>query len=570
MFKINNLSVKFKKNKIIKINSFSFPQKGLVIIKGANGSGKTTLFKAMMNIIHYEGDIYYNDINIKEYKEDLYKKVCYIDQFGNLLNYLTEKENYSIIKDILKFDCESIYNERKLNKLSGGQRKVSEEKRIDISSYETFLLDEPTISLDKKHKCELIDRIKEISKEKLVIIITHEIELFKNLAIVYDIDKLENEISINNTNAYVRNNYAQNYSFFKIILFTFLKNIFVFVFLSLFIYTAITLFNLLSYRSSDFCSEMIDELVFVPIEKKEYVDSKKINEPEENNPTRYKFYHNAAISVFHKSVSMNKKLYLNNLEYIYLDSESDDIRITDAISYHVFGDYLNHTGESFSCLNRVGEKRDYIISETIDTIFDEKLSSDDFELIGVNLMYVVLPQSEKTFISDDFSYYSPAIRFCDEIPNNYVSSFFNLDLLQTTQYVKKQIIYFGIYTVFLFMLLIYSFFIINFKNKKQFSDIYKMKSLGFNYKTIKMIYDFPFLITSILSFLIGMSSYIYLDSINNMFEAKFYMKFGLFVKTTYYPILFIAGIIVALWGGKTLVFNKKLGVSYEIRNKKSK
>ena len=67
-----------------------------------------------------------------------------------------------------------------------------------------------------------------------------------------------------------------------------------------------------------------------------------------------------------------------------------------------------------------------------------------------------------------------------------------------------------------------------------------------------------------------MSSYIYLDSINNMFEAKFYMKFGLFVKTTYYPILFIAGIIVALWGGKTLVFNKKLGVSYEIRNKKSK
>ena len=64
MFKIKNLKVSYKKNTILDIGSFSFDKKGLCVIVGPNGSGKTTLLKSLINLLNYEGEIYYNDVDI--------------------------------------------------------------------------------------------------------------------------------------------------------------------------------------------------------------------------------------------------------------------------------------------------------------------------------------------------------------------------------------------------------------------------------------------------------------------------------------------------------------------------
>lgn len=166
-----------------------------IIIQGHIGSGKSTLFKLLLKFItNYEGKILINDKSNKNMNvDDLREKIMYIPQHPNLFNR-TLKENllYGVnnytINDILnklkEVGLTDIYNmfksimNKKVGKLgsqlSGGQRQLVWILRSMFNNSKMVILDEPTSSLDKESKEKIMKLIKEISKERNLVIITHD------------------------------------------------------------------------------------------------------------------------------------------------------------------------------------------------------------------------------------------------------------------------------------------------------------------------------------------------------------------------------------------------------------
>lgn len=169
-----------------------------IIIQGHIGSGKSTLSKLLLKFITgYEGEIRINgklnkNINI----DNLREKIMYIPQHPNLFNR-TLKENllYGVdnykIEDILnklkEVGLTDIYNKFKYilnnkvgklgSKLSGGQRQLVWILRSLFNNSKMVILDEPTSSLDDETKEKIIKLIKEISKKRNLIIITHDTDI---------------------------------------------------------------------------------------------------------------------------------------------------------------------------------------------------------------------------------------------------------------------------------------------------------------------------------------------------------------------------------------------------------
>ena len=165
-----------------------------VVITGESGSGKSTLLNVISGLDSYEeGEMYINGEETSHYTEEDYleyrrKYVTNIFQSFNLVNSYTVKENIELAllldgfkkKDIKKKVDELIelvnlkkWKNTKASKLSGGQKQ-----RVAIAralAYDTPIIvaDEPTGSLDSKQSKEIIELFHKISKDKLVIIVTH-------------------------------------------------------------------------------------------------------------------------------------------------------------------------------------------------------------------------------------------------------------------------------------------------------------------------------------------------------------------------------------------------------------
>lgn len=165
-----------------------------VVITGESGSGKSTLLNVISGLDSYEsGEMYINGEETSHYTEEDYlnyrrKYVTNIFQSFNLVNSYTVKENIELAllldgfkkKDITKKVNDLIelvnlkkWKNTKVSKLSGGQKQ-----RVAIAralAYDTPIIvaDEPTGSLDSKQSKEIIELFHKISKDKLVIIVTH-------------------------------------------------------------------------------------------------------------------------------------------------------------------------------------------------------------------------------------------------------------------------------------------------------------------------------------------------------------------------------------------------------------
>jgi len=202
MLQIKNLSKTYKigKNKVVALDNVSFdlPNGKLVAIVGPSGCGKTT----MMNLIgaldgDFEGDVIVNGKSLKEAggKDlDTYRKntVGFIFQQFNLLNSQTSIQNVEIALDLSGISKQdkskkarsllervglSEQMKKKVNLLSGGQRQRVAIARALANDPEIILADEPTGALDVKTGEQVMELLKEISKEKLVLMVTHAPEL---------------------------------------------------------------------------------------------------------------------------------------------------------------------------------------------------------------------------------------------------------------------------------------------------------------------------------------------------------------------------------------------------------
>ncbi len=186
-----------KQKEILKDISCVFEGSKLYFLTGVSGSGKSTLL-SILGLLDSPtgGEILFDDQIIKNKTNFISSKISFVFQEYNLFENLTVYENLSLYqkdKEVLKklleqFNCEISLN-TKVKYLSGGERQRLAILRSYIKSGEVFLMDEPTGNLDKDNSKMVMELIKSISKEKLVIVVSHDLELAYEYADeIYDID----------------------------------------------------------------------------------------------------------------------------------------------------------------------------------------------------------------------------------------------------------------------------------------------------------------------------------------------------------------------------------------------
>lgn len=188
------------KQKALDNVSIKFPKSEFVSILGQSGSGKTTLLNIIGGLDEYtSGDLIVNEISTKKFKDrdwDSYRnhRVGFIFQSYNLITHQTILKNVELaltlsgisrnerkrraIKALKEVGLEQHINKRP-NQLSGGQMQRVAIARALINDPEIILADEPTGALDSDTSVQIMDLLKKISKDKLVIMVTHNPELAK-------------------------------------------------------------------------------------------------------------------------------------------------------------------------------------------------------------------------------------------------------------------------------------------------------------------------------------------------------------------------------------------------------
>ncbi|HIU06063.1 MAG TPA: ATP-binding cassette domain-containing protein [Candidatus Onthoplasma faecigallinarum] len=175
-----------------------FRRSEFVSILGPSGCGKTTLLNIIGGLDRYtSGDLIIDGVSTKEYKDkdwDNYRnhKVGFVFQNYNLIPHQTVLENVEIALTLsgIKKDerkrraievLEKVGLKDKLkskpNQLSGGQMQRVAIARALVNDPEIILADEPTGALDSKTSVQIMEILKEISKDKLVVMVTHNPDL---------------------------------------------------------------------------------------------------------------------------------------------------------------------------------------------------------------------------------------------------------------------------------------------------------------------------------------------------------------------------------------------------------
>lgn len=201
LVKVNKYFNRRKRNEIhvIKDTTLELEDKGFVAILGNSGSGKTTLLNTIGGLDKInKGKIYINGKKITKVPRGHIDKVRtlsigYIFQNYNLISHLTVFENVALALKMIgiknKKEIEkrvmyvldvlgiSKYRNRPSYMLSGGERQKVGIARAIVKNPSIIIADEPTGNLDSKNSLEIMNILKSISKEKLVILVTHEKEL---------------------------------------------------------------------------------------------------------------------------------------------------------------------------------------------------------------------------------------------------------------------------------------------------------------------------------------------------------------------------------------------------------
>lgn len=176
----------------------TFRDNEFVSVLGPSGCGKTTLLNIIGGLDHYtDGDLFIEGISTKKFNDrdwDTYRnhRIGFIFQSYNLIPHQSILENVELAltiagigkeerikraKDALdKVGLKDQYH-KKPNQLSGGQCQRVAIARALVNEPEILLADEPTGALDTKTSVQIMELIKDIAKERLVIMVTHNPEL---------------------------------------------------------------------------------------------------------------------------------------------------------------------------------------------------------------------------------------------------------------------------------------------------------------------------------------------------------------------------------------------------------
>ena len=178
--------------------SIAFRENEFVSILGQSGSGKTTMLNIIGGLDRYtNGDLLINGVSTKEYKDadwDYYRNnsIGFVFQSYNLIPHQTvlanvemaltlagvsKKERRARAVSVLKKVGLADHINKKPNQMSGGQMQRVAIARALVNNPDILLADEPTGALDSETSVQIMELLKEIAKDKLVIMVTHNPEL---------------------------------------------------------------------------------------------------------------------------------------------------------------------------------------------------------------------------------------------------------------------------------------------------------------------------------------------------------------------------------------------------------
>lgn len=237
MLQIKNLVKIYKPKKGVPVKalddvSLTFPQTGMVFLLGKSGSGKSTLLNILGGLDRYNsGDILIQGQSTKKFKQhhfDSYRNtyVGFIFQEYNILDEFSVGANIALALQLQgqKADSEKVnailrevdldgYGNRKPNELSGGQKQRVAIARALVKNPKIIMADEPTGALDSATGRQVLTTLKKLSRDKLVIVVSHDREFAEQYAdriielsdgrVIRDVQKYQDSANISTVPVYM-------------------------------------------------------------------------------------------------------------------------------------------------------------------------------------------------------------------------------------------------------------------------------------------------------------------------------------------------------------------------------
>lgn len=226
ILKVENLKKSFGDNEVLKDISITFKQKSIVSVIGSSGSGKSTLLRCLNLLeIPEAGKIYFEGENILAKKVNVNKlrtQIGMVFQNFNLFEHLTALENCTLApmkvlkktrEEAVKIALEKLkqvgmleFKNQSVKTLSGGQKQRVAIARSLAMNPKVMLFDEPTSALDPEMVGEVLEVIRDLTKEGMtMIIVTHEMQFAKEVSDLvifmdngYIVEKNEPKVLFNN------------------------------------------------------------------------------------------------------------------------------------------------------------------------------------------------------------------------------------------------------------------------------------------------------------------------------------------------------------------------------------
>ncbi|MCH5267678.1 MAG: ABC transporter ATP-binding protein/permease [Lachnospiraceae bacterium] len=200
MIRIENLNKFFNRNRknelhVLNDINLELPSTGLICILGESGSGKTTLLNTLGGLDVFQGgSITIEDTKLKKYEPSKIEKLR-SEKFGYVFQNYYLLQDYSVVYNVKlalnKYDLTeeekdervtyvleqlgiARYKKKLVSKLSGGQQQRVSIARALVKSPQIILADEPTGNLDEENTIRIMSILRNISKECLVILVSHE------------------------------------------------------------------------------------------------------------------------------------------------------------------------------------------------------------------------------------------------------------------------------------------------------------------------------------------------------------------------------------------------------------
>lgn len=201
--------------------NIAFRENEFVSILGQSGSGKTTMLNIIGGLDRYtSGDLVINGVSTKQYNDsdwDYYRNhsIGFVFQSYNLIPHqsvlanvemamtlagVSKKERREKAVSVLKKVGLGDHVYKKPNQMSGGQMQRVAIARALVNNPDILLADEPTGALDSETSVQIMELLKEIAKDKLVIMVTHNPELAEKYS-TRIVKLLDGEI-VSDTNPY--------------------------------------------------------------------------------------------------------------------------------------------------------------------------------------------------------------------------------------------------------------------------------------------------------------------------------------------------------------------------------